>query len=155
MKRYIARAAAMLMVLLLLLPMAGCKSALNKMDNAVNGGLGKMQEIGNPEYKSYQEILDAYSVKMEKKGAALAKELTAEAPARYQQDGTLAKLLRDKTQALNEVYQEGLGKLSQAMLFSEDSEDVYQTHKDSLYSAYRRAESTIMDAYTEALKQVQ
>ena len=156
MKRTIARVVAMLMTLLLLLPLAGCKSAVDKMDEAVNGGLGKMQEIGNPEYKSYQEILDAYSVKMEKKGKVLAKELTREAPARYKQDGnTLTKLLKEKTQALNEVYQEGLGKLSQAMLFSEDSQDVYQAHKDSLYGAYRRAEDGIMDAYVEALDQLQ
>lgn len=156
MKQLYTRLTAALMAVLMVLALAGCQKAGDKMDQAVYDTLDKVQDVGNPEYKSYQEVLDAYSKKMEQKGASLAKELTKEAPARYKQDGnTLTKLLKEKTQALNEVYQEGLKQLSQIMLFSEESRDIYESHEETLYSSYRKAESVIMDAYTEALSNVQ
>lgn len=160
MKKYLSRLTTILMasllVAVLVLPLSGCKKAEDKMDQAVYGALDKVQSVNENNSRSYQEVRDDYSEKLANKGAELAKELTKEAPDRYKADGnTLTKLLRDKTQALNELYQEGLKELSEAMLLSGDTEGAYDTEKDSLYSAYSKAESVIMDAYTEALSNVQ
>lgn len=140
--------------LVMVFVLAGCH-AEEKMDEAVYGTLDKVQELGDPGYSSYQDILDAYSAKLEKKGKTLEKELLKEAPARYKKDGTLAILLKEKTNELNEVYQEGLGKLSQYSFTSGESEEILSDQTDTLYTAYRQAEDGIMDAYTEALGNVQ
>lgn len=143
------------MAVLLVLALAGCQKAEDKMDQAVYGTLNKVQSAQENNSRSYEAVLEDYSGRLQKKGASLAKELTKEAPARYKQDGnTLTKLLREKTQALNAVYQEGLKELSEALLLSGDTEGAYDQEKETLYSAYREAESVLMDAYTEALSAV-
>ena len=130
MKNYIAKRGgallALLMTAVLALSFAGCKKASEKMDEAVYGGLDKVQNLSESEYGSAQEIVDLYSAKMEQQAKALGKELKKEAPARYRQDGTLAVLLKEKT-----------------------------GYVDALYDAYTKATSILMDDYQEALKTVQ
>ena len=156
MKKLYTRLTAALLAVLMVLALAGCQKAEDKMDQAVLGTLDKVQSANEQNSRSYQEVREDYSKQLAKKGESLAKELTKEAPARYKQDGnTLNKLLRDKTQALNEVYQEGHKELSEALMLSGDTEGAFDAEKETLYSAYRDAESVIMDAYTEALSNVQ
>ena len=81
MKNYIAKRGgallALLMTAVLALSFTGCKKASEKMDEAVYGGLDKVQNLSESEYGSAQEIVDLYSAKMEQQAKALGKELNA------------------------------------------------------------------------------
>lgn len=79
MKNYIAKRGgallALLLTLVLALSFAGCKKASEKMDEAVYGGLDKVQNLTESDYSSAQEIVDTYAAKMEKQAKKLGKEL--------------------------------------------------------------------------------
>lgn len=154
--RYIAKAVAVLMTLVLALSFAGCKKATEKMDEAVYGGLDKVQNLTASDYSSAQEIVDVYSAKMEKQAKKLGKELKAEAPARYAQDGTLAVLLKEKTGVLADLYGKGSAEVSNYILYSSGNSSQSPTpYVDDLYNAYTNATNLLMDDYQEALKAVQ
>ena len=151
------RFAALAVAVLLALSLAGCQKASEKMDEAVYGTLDKVENATQKanEYGSAQEIVDIYSAKMTKQAKKLGKELKAEAPARYQQDGTLAKLLKDKTGVLADLYGKGSAEISTYMLYAENGEESASPYIDELYKAYTDATNILMDDYEAALKTVQ
>lgn len=153
MKRSIVLAVAVLLALSL----AGCQKASEKMDEAVYGTLDKVENATQKasEYSSAQEIVDIYSAKMTKQAKKLGKELKAEAPARYRQDGTLAKLLKDKTGVLADLYGKGSAEISTYLLYAENGEESASPYIDELYKAYTDATNILMDDYEAALKTVQ
>lgn len=159
MKNYIAKRGgallALLMTVVLALSFTGCKKASEKMDEAVYGGLGKVQNLSESEYGSAQEIVDLYSAKMEKQAKVLGKELKKEAPARYQKDGTLAVLLKEKTGVLAKLYGKGSTEVSKYVLYTDGSDESATGYVDALYDAYTAATNILMDDYQEALKTVQ
>ena len=105
---------------------------------------------------SAQEIVDLYSVKMEKQAKVLGKELKKEAPARYQKDGTLAVLLKEKTGVLANLYGEGSAEVSNYILYSSGNSSQSPTpFVDDLYEAYTAATNILMDDYQDALSEVQ
>ena len=146
---------ALIMTLVLSLSFAGCKKASEKMDEAVYGGLDKVQNLTESDYSSAQEIVDQYAAKMEKQAKKLGKELKQEAPARYKQDGTLAVLLKEKTGVLADLYGEGSKEVSTYVLYSDGSGESATPYVDALYDAYTAATDILMDDYEEALKTVQ
>ena len=159
MKNYIATRGgallALLMTAVLALSFTGCKKASEKMDEAVYGGLDKVQNLSESEYGSAQEIVDLYSAKMEKQAKVLGKELKKEAPARYQQDGTLAKLLKEKTTVLADLYGKGSAEVSNYILYSSGNSSQSPTpFVDDLYDAYTDATNILMDDYQDALSEV-
>ena len=159
MKNYIAKRGgallALLLTLVLALSFAGCKKASEKMDEAVYGGLDKVQNLTESDYSSAQEIVDTYAAKMEKQAKKLCKELKQEAPARYKQDGTLAVLLKEKTGVLADLYGEGSKEVSNFVLYSGKEGESATTYVDALYDAYTDATNLLMDDYEKALKTVQ
>ena len=159
MKNYIANRGgallALLLTLVLALSFAGCKKASEKMDEAVYGGLDKVQNLTESDYSSAQEIVDTYAAKMEKQAKKLGKELKQEAPARYKQDGTLAVLLKEKTGVLADLYGEGSKEVSNFVLYSGKEGESATTYVDALYDAYTDATNLLMDDYEKALKTVQ
>ncbi len=159
MKNYIAKRGgallALLLTLVLALSFAGCKKASEKMDEAVYGGLDKVQNLTESDYSSAQEIVDTYAAKMEKQAKKLGKELKQEAPARYKQDGTLAVLLKEKTGVLADLYGEGSKEVSNFVLYSGKEGESATTYVDALYDAYTDATNLLMDDYEKALKTVQ
>ena len=159
MKNYIAKRGgallALLLTLVLALSFAGCKKASEKMDEAVDGGLDKVQNLTESDYSSAQEIVDTYAAKMEKQAKKLGKELKQEAPARYKQDGTLAVLLKEKTGVLADLYGEGSKEVSNFVLYSGKEGESATTYVDALYDAYTDATNLLMDDYEKALKTVQ
>lgn len=159
MKNYIAKTGSMLVAVLtalvLALSLAGCQKATDKMDEVVNSGLSKVEEASKSEYGSAQEIVDLYSAKMEKQAKVLGKELKKEAPARYQQDGTLAKLLKEKTTVLADLYGKGSAEVSNYILYSSGNSSQSPTpFVDDLYDAYTDATNILMDDYQDALSEV-
>lgn len=154
-KRSVAKLTALTMALLMVLSLAGCKSAVDKMDEAVNSGLGKVQDVGKSEYGSAQEIVDLYSKKMTQQAKTLGKELKKEAPARYSRDGTLAVLLKEKTGVLAKLYGKGSTEVSKYVLYTDGSDESATGYVDALYDAYTAATNILMDDYQEALKTVQ
>lgn len=146
---------ALLLTAVLVLSFAGCKKASEKMDEAVYGGLDKVQNLTESEYSSAQEIVDRYAAKMEKQAKKLGRELKQEAPARYQKDGTLAILLKEKTGVLADLYGEGSKEVSNFVLYSGKEGESATTYVDALYDAYTNATDILMDDYEEALKTVQ
>ena len=159
MKNYIAKRGgallALLLTLVLALSFAGCKKASEKMDEAVYGGLDKVQNLTESDYSSAQEIVDTYAAKMEKQAKKLGKELKQEAPARYKQDGTLAVLLKEKTGVLADLYGEGSKEVSNFVLYSGKEGESATTYVDALYDAYTDATNLLMDDYEKVLKTVQ
>ena len=159
MKNYIAKRGgallALLLTLVLALSFAGCKKASEKMDEAVYGGLDKVQNLTESDYSSAQEIVDTYAAKMEKQAKKLGKELKQEAPARYKQDGTLAVLLKEKTGVLADLYGEGSKEVSNFVLYSGKEGESATTYVDALYDAYTDATNLLMYDYEKALKTVQ
>ena len=135
MKNYIAKRGgallALLLTLVLALSFAGCKKASEKMDEAVYGGLDKVQNLTESDYSSAQEIVDTYAAKMEKQAKKLGKELKQEAPARYKQE------------------------VSNFVLYSGKEGESATTYVDALYDAYTDATNLLMDDYEKALKTVQ
>ena len=155
MKKYIAKTGsvlvAVLTALVMMLSLAGCQKATDKMDEVVNSGLSKVEEATKSE-----EIVDLYSVKMEKQAKVLGKELKKEAPARYQKDGTLAVLLKEKTGVLANLYGEGSAEVSNYILYSSGNSSQSPTpFVDDLYEAYTAATNILMDDYQDALSEVQ
>ena len=159
MKNYIAKRGgallALLLTLVLALSFAGCKKASEKMDEAVYGGLDKVQNLTESDYSSAQEIVDTYAAKRKKQAKKLGKELKQEAPARYKQDGTLAVLLKEKTGVLADLYGEGSKEVSNFVLYSGKEGESATTYVDALYDAYTDATNLLMDDYEKALKTVQ
>ena len=159
MKNYIAKRGgallALLLTLVLALSFAGCKKASEKMDEAVYGGLDKVQNLTESDYSSAQEIVDTYAAKMEKQAKKRGNELKQEAPARYKQDGTLAGLLKEKTGVLADLYGEGSKEVSNFVLYSGKEGESATTYVDALYDAYTDATNLLMDDYEKALKTVQ
>lgn len=150
------RLIALVLAALTVLALTGCQKASDKMDEAVYGALDKVENATQKasEYGSAQEIVDIYSAKMTKQAKKLGKELKAEAPARYQQDGTLAKLLKDKTGVLADLYGKGSAEISTYMLYAENGEESASPYIDELYKAYTDATNLLMDDYEAALKTV-
>ena len=160
MKKYIAKTgsvlAAFLTALVMVLSLSGCQKATDKMDEVVNNGLSKVENASKSEYGSAQEIVDLYSAKMEKQAKVLGKELKKEAPARYQKDGTLAVLLKEKTGVLANLYGEGSAEVSNYILYSSGNSSQSPTpFVDDLYEAYTAATNILMDDYQDALSEVQ
>lgn len=159
MKNYIAKTAsavtALLTAVVMMFSLVACQKATDKMDEVVNSGLSKVEEASKSEYGSAQEIVDLYSAKMEKQAKVLGKELKKEAPARYQQDGTLAKLLKEKTTVLADLYGKGSAEVSNYILYSSGNSSQSPTpFADDLYDAYTDATNILMDDYQDALSEV-
>lgn len=146
---------ALLLVVALVLSFTGCKKASETMDEAVYGGLDKVQDLSESDYRSAQAIVDTYAAKMEKQAKTLGKELKTEAPARYKQDGTLAVLLKEKTGVLADLFGEGSKEVSNYVLYSGKEGESATGYVDALYDAYTDATDLLMDDYEEALKAVQ
>ena len=155
--RKIAALIALLLMFAMVLPLSGCKKASDKMDEAVYGALDKVENATKSEskYSSAQEIVDLYDAKMTKQAKKLGKELKAEAPARYKQDGSLTKLLKDKTGVLADLYGEGSAEISSYVLYSGNDGESATPYIDALYDAYTAATDILMDDYQAALKTVQ
>ena len=139
MKKYIAKTGsvlvAVLTALVMMLSLAGCQKATDKMDEVVNSGLSKVEEATKSEYGSAQEIVDLYSAKMEKQAKVLLKEKT----------GVLANL-----------YGEGSAEVSNYILYSSGNSSQSPTpFVDDLYEAYTAATNILMDDYQDALSEVQ
>ena len=154
MKLACTRLTAVLLTLSMLFAFSGCK-LFDKMDEAVYGTLDKVDQKTKSEYGSAQQIVDDYAAKMKKEAKTLGKELKAEAPARYKQDGTLAKLLKDKTGVLADLYGEGCGKVSTHVLYDKNGDGNATPYIDALYAAYTEATDLLMDDYEDALAAVQ
>ena len=144
----------LLVALMMVLSLAGCH-AEEKMDEAVNGAMDKVQSAADTEYSSYEDVYGDYSAQLAKKGKTLAKELKKEAPARYEAEGTLGKLYAEKSTELMKLYQKGANALSEYMLFSGDDQESYNEWNTMLRADFEDAKDVLMDAYMEALSEVQ
>lgn len=105
------------------------------------------------EYTSYQEILDAYTVKLQEATPGLIEEYNAEAAENTDGLEGLATICNEKVSALAEISMEGTQEMANIYLHSGDgTSEEYQEWGSKLQEVYLAEAAKIQEAYMESAK---
>lgn len=105
------------------------------------------------EYTSYQEILDAYTVKLQEATPGLIEEYNAEAAENTGGLEGLATICNEKVSALAEISTEGIQEMANIYLHVGDGTDnEYQEWSGKLQDVYLTEAAKIQEAYMESAK---
>lgn len=104
-------------------------------------------------YTSYQEILDAYTVKLQEATPGLIEEYNAEAAENTGGLEGLATICNEKVSALAEISMEGTQEMANIYLHSGDgTSEEYQEWGSKLQEVYLAEAAKIQEAYMESAK---
>lgn len=104
-------------------------------------------------YTSYQEILDAYTVKLQEATPGLIEEYNAEAAENTGGLEGLATICNEKVSALAEISMEGIQEMANLYLHVGDGTDnEYQEWSGKLQDVYLTEAAKIQEAYMESAK---
>lgn len=119
------------------------------VESVVDGGPVE-EETG---YTSYQEILDAYTVKLQEATPGLIEEYNAEAAENTGGLEGLATICNEKVSALAEISMEGTQEMANIYLHSGDgTSEEYQEWGSKLQEVYLAEAAKIQEAYMESAK---
>lgn len=105
------------------------------------------------EYTSYQEILDAYTVKLQEATPGLIEEYNAEAAENTGGLEGLAAICNEKVSALAEISMEGTQEMANIYLHSGDgTSEEYQEWGAKLQEVYLEEAAKIQEAYMQSAK---
>ena len=105
------------------------------------------------EYTSYQEILDAYTVKLQEATPGLIEEYNAEAAENTGGLEGLATICNEKVSSLAEISMEGIQEMANLYLHVGDGTDnEYQEWSGKLQDVYLTEAAKIQEAYMESAK---
>lgn len=104
-------------------------------------------------YTSYQEILDAYTVKLQEAIPGLIEEYNAEAAENTEGLEGLATICNEKVSALAEISMEGTQEMANIYLHSGDgTSEEYQEWGAKLQEVYLQEAAKIQEAYMQSAK---
>lgn len=104
-------------------------------------------------YTSYQEILDAYTVKLQEATPGLIEEYNTEAAENTEGLEGLATICNEKVSALAEISMEGTQEMANIYLHSGDgTSEEYQEWGTKLQEVYLTEAAKIQEAYMESAK---
>lgn len=104
-------------------------------------------------YTSYQEVLDAYTVKLQEATPGLIEEYNAEATENTGGLEGLATICNEKVSALAEISMEGIQEMANIYLHVGDGTDnEYQEWSGKLQDVYLTEAAKIQEAYMESAK---
>lgn len=104
-------------------------------------------------YTSYQEILDAYTVKLQEATPGLIEEYNAEAAENTDGLEGLATICNEKVSALAEISMEGIQEMANIYLHVGDGTDnEYQEWSGKLQDVYLTEAAKIQEVYMESAK---
>lgn len=104
-------------------------------------------------YTSYQEILDAYTVKLQEATPGLIEEYNAEAAENTEGLEGLATICNEKVSALAEISMEGTQEMANIYLHSGDgTSEEYQEWGAKLQEVYLQEAAKIQEAYMQSAK---
>lgn len=104
-------------------------------------------------YTSYQEILDAYTVKLQEATPGLIEEYNAEAAENTDGLEGLATICNEKVSSLAEISMEGTQEMANLYLHVGDGTDnEYQEWSGKLQDVYLTEAAKIQEAYMESAK---
>ena len=104
-------------------------------------------------YTSYQEILDAYTVKLQEATPGLIEEYNAEAAENTGGLEGLATICNEKVSSLDEISMEGIQEMANLYLHVGDGTDnEYQEWSGKLQDVYLTEAAKIQEAYMESAK---
>ena len=104
-------------------------------------------------YTSYQEILDAYTVKLQEATPGLIEEYNAEAAENTSGLEGLATICNEKVSSLAEISMEGIQEMANLYLHVGDGTDnEYQEWSGKLQDVYLTEAAKIQEAYMESAK---
>lgn len=104
-------------------------------------------------YTSYQEILDAYTVKLQEATPGLIEEYNAEAAENTEGLEGLATICNEKVSALAEISMEGTQEMANIYLHSGDgTSEEYQEWGAKLQEVYLAEAAKIQEAYMQSAK---
>lgn len=104
-------------------------------------------------YTSYQEVLDAYTVKLQEATPGLIEEYNAEATENTGGLEGLATICNEKVSALAEISMEGIQEMANIYLHVGDgTDDEYQEWSGKLQDVYLTEAAKIQEAYMESAK---
>ena len=104
-------------------------------------------------YTSYQEILDAYTVKLQEATPGLIEEYNAEAAENTEGLEGLATICNEKVSALAESSMEGTQEMANIYLHSGDgTSEEYQEWGAKLQEVYLQEAAKIQEAYMQSAK---
>lgn len=105
------------------------------------------------EYTSYQEILDAYTIKLQEATPGLIEEYNAEAAENTGGLEGLATICNEKVSALAEISMEGIQEMANIYLHVGDgTDDEYQEWSGKLQDVYLAEAAKIQEAYMQSAK---
>lgn len=99
---------------------------------------------------SYQSILDDYSSKLEQATPSLISAYKNEVAKSSGSIEELAKICNNKTMELAKISNEGVGKMADLMLSSNDSYSNYEDWASKLQDVYVKEAEKISDAYLDS-----
>lgn len=104
-------------------------------------------------YTSYQEILDAYTVKLQEATPGLIEEYNTEAAENTGGLEGLATICNEKVSSLAEISMEGIQEMANLYLHVGDGTDnEYQEWSGKLQDVYLTEAAKIQEAYMESAK---
>ena len=104
-------------------------------------------------YTSYQEILDAYTLKLQEATPGLIEEYNAEAAENTGGLEGLATICNEKVSALAEISMEGIQEMANIYLHVGDgTDDEYQEWSGKLQDVYLTEAAKIQEAYMQSAK---
>lgn len=104
-------------------------------------------------YTSYQEVLDAYTVKLQEATPGLIEEYNAEATENTGGLEGLATICNEKVSALAEISMEGIQEMANIYLHVGDgTDDEYQEWSGKLQDVYLTEAAKIQEAYMQSAK---
>ena len=104
-------------------------------------------------YTSYQEVLDAYTVKLQEATPGLIEEYNAEATENTGGLEWLATICNEKVSALAEISMEGIQEMANIYLHVGDgTDDEYQEWSGKLQDVYLTEAAKIQEAYMQSAK---
>lgn len=104
-------------------------------------------------YTSYQEILDAYTVKLQEATPGLIEEYNTEAAENTEGLEGLATICNEKVSALAEISMKGTQEMANIYLHSGDgTSEEYQEWGTKLQEVYLTEAAKIQEAYMESAK---
>lgn len=104
-------------------------------------------------YTSYQEVLDAYTVKLQEATPGLIEEYNAEATENTGGLEGLATICNEKVSALAEISMEGIQEMANIYLHVGDgTDDEYQEWSGKLQDVYLTEAAKIQEAYMQSVK---
>ena len=104
-------------------------------------------------YTSYQEVLDAYTAKLQEATPGLIEEYNAEAAENTEGLEGLATICNEKVSALAEISMDGIQEMANIYLHVGDgTDDEYQEWSGKLQDVYLTEAAKIQEAYMQSAK---